>query len=119
MNDILFIPPIKLNEFETFFETLIQNSVRKVLSENSLQNENQPEPDKWFDLNEVCNYLPDKQAKATVYDWVHKSLIPCHKGNKKLRFLKSEIDVWLKTGKKLSLAESSKIADEYLKNKRA
>ena len=92
-------------------------SIERLLLNKS--NENQPEPDKWFDLNEVCNYLPDKPAKATVYDWVHKNLIPVHKGNKKLRFLKSEIDFWLKAGKKLTLAESSEIANKYLQNKKA
>jgi predicted DNA-binding transcriptional regulator AlpA len=52
------------------------------------------------DLNELCNYLPDKPAKATVYGWIHASLIPCHKGQKKLRFRKSEIDTWLLEGRK-------------------
>lgn len=76
------------------------------------------ETDHWFDLAELCNYLPDKPAKATVYGWVHTSLIPCHKGQKKLRFLKSEIDTWLMTGRKKTLAETANEAEQYLRTKK-
>jgi excisionase family DNA binding protein len=54
------------------------------------------ETDQWFNLNELCEYIPDKPSKPTVYGWVHAGTIPVHKGGKKLRFLKSEIDIWLK-----------------------
>jgi predicted DNA-binding transcriptional regulator AlpA len=65
----------------------------------------QPEADRWMNLPELCEYLPDRPQKATVYSWVSNSLIPCHKGSKKLRFLKSEIDLWLKSGRKKTFAE--------------
>jgi excisionase family DNA binding protein len=55
-----------------------------------------PEPEQWFDLSELCQYHPDKPSRATVYGWVSMGIIPVHKGGKKLRFLKSEIDNWLK-----------------------
>jgi excisionase family DNA binding protein len=81
-------------------------------------NSEQPtETDRWFDLNELCIYLPDKPAKPTVYGWVNAGLIPVHKGGKKLRFLKSEIDIWLKQGKKKTLAETASEVDTYLKQK--
>jgi hypothetical protein len=112
MNDIL-LTPIRLNELET----LIQNSVRKVLSENQ-KAALQPDPDRWFDLTELCSYLPDKPVKPTVYGWVHNSLIPCHKKGKKLFFLKSEIDNWLKAGRKKTLAETAAEADNYLTRKK-
>lgn len=70
--------------------------------------------DQWFDLSALCNYLPDQPTNATVYSWVHKGLIPCHKGGKKLRFLKSEIDNWLMEGRKKTLNEIAKEADAYL-----
>ncbi|MBK8451686.1 MAG: hypothetical protein IPL42_17400 [Saprospiraceae bacterium] len=44
--------------------------------------------------------------------------IPAHKGNKKLRFLKSEIDTWLKQGRKKTFAETAKEAEQYCKTKR-
>lgn len=74
--------------------------------------------EKWFDLTELCRYHPDKPTKATVYSWVSAGLIPVHKGGKKLRFLKSEIDTWLKQGKKLSNQDTVLAALEFLTNKK-
>jgi excisionase family DNA binding protein len=45
-------------------------------------------------------YHPNKPSRPTVYGWVNAGTIPVHKGGKYLRFLKSEIDNWLKEGKK-------------------
>jgi predicted DNA-binding transcriptional regulator AlpA len=87
--------------------------------ERLLQQKNEPEKqsDQWFDLTQLCNYLPDKPAKATVYGWIHASTIPCHKGQKKLRFLKSEIDTWLMKGRKKTLSQIAGETDEYLTRK--
>ena len=96
-------------------ETLIENSIKKVLS--TQQTEQPTEADRWFDLNELCQYHPDKPSKPTVYGWVNACTIPVHKGGKKLRFLKSEIDNWLKQGRKKTLAETATEAETYLKKK--
>ena len=61
--------------------------------------------DQWLSLTELCIYHPDKPTKHTVYQWVHTRKVPVHKSGKKLRFLKSEIDQWLKLGKKKTYAE--------------
>ncbi len=95
-------------------ETLIENSIKKVLS--TQQAEQPTETDRWFDLNEFCNYHPDKPSKPTVYGWVNAGTIPVHKGGKKLRFLKSEIDSWLMQGRKKTLAELDSEARTYLPN---
>jgi hypothetical protein len=106
------------------FETLPQavtfltnevSEIKRLLLEKS--NEQPTSNDSWFDLTELCNYLPDKPAKATAYGWVHAGAIPCHKGAKKLRFLKSEIDQWLKTGKRKTIDELATGAEAYLKKK--
>jgi hypothetical protein len=68
--------------------------------------------DQWFDLNELCNYLPDNPATATVYGKIKE--IPHHKQGKKLYFLKSEIDNWLMQGRKKTFAETASEADAYL-----
>jgi excisionase family DNA binding protein len=97
-------------------ETLIENSIKKVLSN---QQAKQPtETDRWFDLNELCTYHPDKPSKPTVYGWVNAGTIPVHKSGKKLRFLKSEIDDWLRQGRKKTLAETANEADAYLLTKK-
>ncbi|MFT4153699.1 helix-turn-helix domain-containing protein [Parafilimonas sp.] len=98
-------------------ETLIENSLRKILSAKP-ESANLPEQDRWLNLTEFCQYHPDKPAKATVYGWVNAKLIPAHKSGKKLRFLKSEIDAWLMSGKKKTFAESAADVDTYLKKKK-
>lgn len=97
-------------------EALIENSIKKVL--RTQQTEQPAEADRWFDINELCQYHPDKPSKPTVYGWVNAGSIPVHKGGKKLRFLKSEIDSWLKQGKKKTLTELASEADQYLTGKK-
>jgi excisionase family DNA binding protein len=92
------------------------SEIKRLLLEKSYQS--QPtETDRWLDLNELCIYHPDKPSKPTVYGWVNVGTIPVHKGGKKLRFLKSEIDSWLRQGKKRTLAETASEAETYLKSK--
>lgn len=76
------------------------------------------EPDQWFDLTRLCEYLPDKPAKATVYGWVSQSNIPYHKKSKKLFFLKSEIDNWLKADRQKTDNEFANEAENYLIKKK-
>ena len=73
--------------------------------------------ERWFDLEELCIYLPDKPTKPTVYNWIHNRSIPSHKGQKKLRFLKSEIDAWLNQGSKRNIAEIKNDVGNFLSRK--
>ena len=91
------------------------SETKRLLLEKS--NQRPIETDRWFNLNELCNYHPDKPSKPTVYGWVNTGNVPVHKGGKKLRFLKSEIDTWLRQGKKKTFAETASEADNYLKKK--
>ena len=100
------------------FQTVIIDCVNSCLKFNKqVQFEQPTEADRWFDLNELCKYHPDKPSKPTVYGWVNAGTIPVHKGGKKLRFLKSEIDNWLRQGRKKTLAETASEADNYLNKK--
>lgn len=65
--------------------------------ENLIEASVSPKSDElqWLDINALCEYLPDKPAKQTVYGWVYEKKIPYHKKGKKLQFLKNEIDRWL------------------------
>ena len=85
-----------------------------------LQQFNQPaqDQDQWFDLNELVEYDPEKRTKPTFYGYIHKGLIPYHKRGKKLLFLKSEIDNWLKQGRKKTNAEIEADADEHLSKRK-
>lgn len=109
MNNPFEVIEARLNNIES----LLLDIKHKPKDQNT-----QTETDRWFDLNELCNYHPDKPSKPTVYGWVHDGLIPVHKGGKKLRFLKSEIDTWIKQGRKKTISETANEADQYLKNKK-
>lgn len=74
--------------------------------------------DKWFNLQELCNYLPDKPARQTVYGWIGQKLIPYHKKGKKLQFLKSEIDAWLIGDKHKSVSELQADATAFVASKK-
>lgn len=77
--------------------TLIIDSVNSCLNYHKSLEVKKQDEDKWMDLNQLCNYMPDQPSKPTVYGWVHSNKIPFHKGGKKLRFLKSEIDNWMRS----------------------
>lgn len=99
-------------------QTVIIDCVNSCLKNSKqVHNEQPTQPERWFDLNELCNYHPDKPSKPTVYGWVNAGIIPVHKGGKKLRFLKSEIDSWLKQGRKKTFSEIACEAENYLKTK--
>lgn len=105
-----------------FFNALIQGSkdaafIRQYLLEKG-GNLEKAETLRWLDIDELCQYLPDKPAKQTVYSWVSKGMIPFHKGSKKLRFSTTEIDGWLKLGKLKTPTEIRKETDSYLANKK-
>jgi predicted DNA-binding transcriptional regulator AlpA len=97
--------------------TVLTNEVREIKRLLLESNEPHPKPDTWFDINELCQYLPDKPAKPTVYGYIHFGKIPHHKGQKKLRFLKSEIDSWLMQGKRKTFAETEAEAEQYINKK--
>lgn len=62
-------------------------------------------PEQHFDLPALCQYLPDKPKIETAREWARVGQIPCHKKGKKYYFLKSEIDEFLRTGRKKTKAE--------------
>ena len=94
---------------------LIERSAEKIISSLSNLNSNgHVSSERWFDLQELCDYLPDKPAKATIYAYVSEEKIPFHKGPKKLRFLKSEIDKWLNEGKGRGSTEIDLETDYFL-----
>ena len=90
-------------------------NIERLLLEKS--NTSQLEPDKWFNILELCDYLPDRPARATIYGKVHNRKIPFHKTSKSLIFRKSEIDAWLCESHIKTIAEIQKEANDYLKRK--
>lgn len=115
---------IMLHKFEnlTFNELpqavehlIIEVETLKALLESSIHNK--VEQDHWFDVRELCQYVPDKPARQTVYGWIYRHNIPYHKKGKKLQFLKSEIDEWLKSDQRKTAAQLHAEAIEYVNRK--
>lgn len=92
------------------------NKVEKIETLLSAEQKAQPEVDQWLNLNDLCKYHPDHPAKPTVYAWISQRSIPYHKKGKKLMFLKSEIDSWLKEGRRKTAAEIQAEAEQYVNN---
>jgi len=99
-------------------EALIDAKIKLVLDAISKAN-SKSESDEWFDLNGLIAYLPSHPKTQTIYDWVHNGIIPFHKSakTKMLSFLKSEIDEWLKTGRRKTQSEKEQLANKYLTKK--
>jgi hypothetical protein len=89
------------------------NNIERLLLEKCI--EPRLSEDRWFDLNELVEYDPEKRTKPTFYGYVGDESIPFHKRGKKLIFLKSEIDAWLRAGRRRTFSETAIEADEYLK----
>ncbi len=99
--------------------SLLINEVKelKFLLQTSKHADVEP-ADRWFNLQELCDYLPDRPARQTVYGWTAQRLIPFHKKGKKLQFLKSEIDAWLKADKRKTATELQAEAIQFINAKR-
>ena len=81
----------KLDHLITYLESFIQTK---------------PEPaNDWLDVKGLSDYLPENPASQTIYGWVWRREIPFHKGQKRLRFLRSEIDNWIRSGRKKTVSE--------------
>ncbi len=105
---------ISFNEIPEAMSYLIEkvNNLEELIRTSA---NTQPDEDIWFNLEALCNYLPDRPAKQTVYGWVFQKKIPYHKKGKKLQFLKSEIDEWLHS---IQMPQESVVCPPIRLNKR-
>ncbi len=109
---------ISFNDMPKALAYLI-GKVDKLKTLLSVQTTAKVEPsDRWFNLQELCEYLPDRPAKQTVYGWIGQHAVPYHKKGKKLQFLKSEIDAWLKSDKRKTAAELHAEAVQFVNSKK-
>ncbi|MCZ4245840.1 helix-turn-helix domain-containing protein [Pedobacter punctiformis] len=110
MNELM-LTSIKKEELSA----LIENSVRKVLSENPASTNENPSPD-FLTIDEASKFL--NLAKATVYTLTSAGKIPVIKKGKRLYFTKQELMNWLKKGRKKTIEEIEEEAASYvLKNR--
>ena len=100
-------------------EPIFKRWVKEAQTELQLPTNKQTESDRWLDLNELIAYDPEKRSKPTFYGYVHEKSVPFHKRGKKITFLKSEIDIWLKSGRKQTKSEIEAEDGQYLTNKKS
>lgn len=86
--------------------------------DNFIQANHGRSADSWMNIDELREYHPNHPAKPTIYDWVCLRKIPFHKSGKQLRFLKSEIDEWLHSGRIKTDEEITKQATTYINDRR-
>ena len=106
---------ISFNEMPQALAYLI-NKVDKLETLLNVEQKAQQETDQWLNLNDLRKYHPDHPAKPTVYTWIGQRSIPYHKKGKKLMFLKSEINAWLKEGRRKTTLEIQAEAEQFVTN---
>lgn len=113
----MFSEELSFNDVPKAVAHLI-NKVEKIETLLNVKNSQAPEADRWLNLDDLCAYHPGHPAKPTVYAWVGQRSIPYHKKGKKLVFLKSEIDSWLKEGRRKTAVEIQADAEQFVNNQR-
>lgn len=94
-------------------ETLIENSLRKILSVQ--KQETHPEPDPLLTIQQAAEFL--KLSVPTIYSLVSRSEIPVSKKTKRLYFSRKELTDWIKTGRRKTISEVEAEADSFLQLK--
>lgn len=104
---------LSFNDMPKALEFLIDKvRVMSEQFETIAQSISQSKCDTWMTIDDLAVYLPDKPAVQTIYAWVNQKLIPSNKVGKRLYFLKSDIDQWLKDGRRKTAVEIAKEASE-------
>jgi excisionase family DNA binding protein len=86
-------------------EKLIENSVRKVIGEQS-NNSNPDHPGELLNMDEAAKFIG--VAKPTLYTYTSKRIIPFIKrGGKIILFRLSDLQKWLQEGKRESISEAN------------
>ena len=98
MYDVLF------TQIRLELEALIENSVRKVISEKIFRPGNSESiGDKLLTIKQAAILL--NLAVPTIYGLVHRSKIPYMKRNKRLYFSEKELREWIKAGRRQTIQE--------------
>lgn len=86
-----------------------------------MQSDQKPtmQTDVYFDLSELVKYDPEKRSLNTFYGYTCKrdNGFPFMKRGKKITVLKSDFDLWIKSGRKQTDSEIVEEVDNYLSNK--
>ena len=98
-----------MTEAISYFENIEK---RLAFLETLLSKQQEPtivtSPSGVMNINELVCYLGNV-SKGTVYQWLHRSYIPCYKVGKRVYFRREIIDTWLQDKKRLTIAQRVEI----------
>lgn len=97
---------------------MMQSAVREGIAQAASINTSQSLLDVWLSIEELRDYLPGKPAITTLYGKVQRREIPFKRMGKRLVFLRSEIDHWLKGQHRRASTEISTSSEQYLSSTR-
>ena len=103
----LSIPEIRQmfrQELETYFAIQKQGNI------------SQPEPEQLLTVQQAAEFL--NLSVPTLYGYSQRAEIPVCKRGKRLYFSKQSLFEWIKDGKKKTLAETAREAEQYCKTKK-
>ena len=83
---------------------LIETAVKKAIGEASIQ-KTDPEPDKLLTVEEAAEYLSLKVP--TIYTLISRKELPTVKRSKRCYFFKSELNNYLRAGRKKIVVQKS------------
>ena len=92
----------------------IQQVQSEILALLSNKAKPQPEIETPINLKDVSKLT--ELSTPTLYGYVQRNEIPYYKKGNRLKFFKSEIIDWIKTGKQKTLKELEAENDEFLSN---
>lgn len=96
-------------------ETLIENSVRKILNSQSTTTPQQ-DKDELLTVQDTAKFL--SLSVSTIYGLTSKGELPVMKRSKRCYFSKVELINYLKDGKRKTVTELETEADAYLSNRK-
>ncbi|MCB9016126.1 MAG: helix-turn-helix domain-containing protein [Lentimicrobiaceae bacterium] len=97
-----FLFQMPISEFKDFLNSAIDEAVNKTLAAVT------PEQPEYLTIDQLRDYLPQKPAKQTIYQWVHFKQIPYHKRGKSVLFKRSEINLWISKTRRTTLEEAER-----------
>jgi len=95
-------------------KNIIVGAVNQALNERDKSEEKSHDPET-VNLNGICERY--KWKKPTVYTWTHHRLIPHSKVGKRLYFNIAEIENWIASGRRKTVAEIEAEANKYIANR--
>ncbi|MBL7862595.1 MAG: helix-turn-helix domain-containing protein [Cyclobacteriaceae bacterium] len=102
-----------IEELRIELSAIVENSVRKVLSESDKElSSNLAGVNDFLDIQEASRFLG--LAVPTLYSKVSQRLVPHSKRGKKLFFSKSELIQWIKDGNRKTLSDIQVDAEKFI-----